>query len=90
MPEAQVVEWIREKYVAIVDDLDGRGGRRWAGAEARSLGWGVWPRLPKLPASLTEQSVRGLKSLMIPTQRLAIDRDVRAVVADPVKSNTLN
>jgi len=54
------------------------------------LGGVVWPQLPKLPASLTEQSVRGLKSLMIPTQRLAIDRDVRAVVADPVKSNTHN
>ena len=54
------------------------------------LGGVVWPRLPKLPASLTEQSVRGLKSLMIPKQRLAIDRDVRAVVADPVKSNNHN
>jgi len=40
MPDAQVVEWIREKYVAIVADLDERGRRRWAGAEARSLGWG--------------------------------------------------
>ena len=40
MPEAKVVEWIREKYVAIVADLDERGRRRWAGAEARSLGWG--------------------------------------------------
>lgn len=40
MPEVQVVEWIREKYVALVDDLDERGRRRWAGAEARSLGWG--------------------------------------------------
>ncbi len=40
MPEESVVEWIREKYVAIVVDLDERGRRRWAGAEARSLGWG--------------------------------------------------
>jgi len=40
MPETSVVEWIREKYVAIVADLDERGRRRWAGAEARSLGWG--------------------------------------------------
>ncbi len=40
MPETQVVEWIREKYVAIIADLDERGRRRWAGAEARSLGWG--------------------------------------------------
>ncbi|VAX12123.1 Transposase and inactivated derivatives [hydrothermal vent metagenome] len=40
MPEATVVEWIREKYVAIAADLDERGRRRWSGAEARSLGWG--------------------------------------------------
>ena len=40
MPDAQVVEWIREKYSAIVADLDERARRRWAAAEARSLGWG--------------------------------------------------
>lgn len=40
MPDAQVVEWIRQKYVAVVTDLDERGRRRWAAAEARSLGWG--------------------------------------------------
>lgn len=40
MADAKVVEWIREKYVAIVGDLDERGRRRWAAAEARSLGWG--------------------------------------------------
>jgi len=40
MADAQVVEWIRDKYIAIVADLDERGRRRWAAAEARSLGWG--------------------------------------------------
>ncbi len=40
MPDASVVEWIRQKYVAVVYDLDERGRRRWAAAEARSLGWG--------------------------------------------------
>ena len=40
MPEGQVVAWIRDKYLAIVSDLDERGRRRWAAAEARSLGWG--------------------------------------------------
>lgn len=40
MPEAQVIEWIREKYQAIANDLDERARRRWAAAEARSLGWG--------------------------------------------------
>ena len=40
MPDAAVVEWIREKYTAFVGDLDERGRRRWAAAEARSLGRG--------------------------------------------------
>jgi len=40
MPDAQVVEWIRDKYTAIVADLDERARRRWGAAEARSLGWG--------------------------------------------------
>lgn len=40
MPDARVVEWIREKYTAIAEDLDERARRRWAAAEARSLGWG--------------------------------------------------
>jgi transposase len=40
MPDAQVIEWIREKYSAIFADLDERARRRWAAAEARSLGWG--------------------------------------------------
>jgi hypothetical protein len=40
MPEASVVEWIRCKYVALVNDLDERGRRRWAATEAVSLGRG--------------------------------------------------
>ncbi len=40
MPDAQVVTWIRDKYLVVASDLDERGRRRWAAAEARSLGWG--------------------------------------------------
>lgn len=40
MPDASVVEWIRRKFLAVHNDLDERGRRRWAAAEARSLGWG--------------------------------------------------
>jgi hypothetical protein len=39
MPDASVVEWIRHRYLAVMEDLDECGRRRWAGAEARSLGW---------------------------------------------------
>lgn len=40
MPDARVVEWIRDKYSALVHELDERGRRRWAAAEAVSLGRG--------------------------------------------------
>jgi Rhodopirellula transposase DDE domain len=40
MQDARIAEWIRRKFLAIVADLDERGRRRWAAAEARSLGWG--------------------------------------------------
>lgn len=40
MPDATVVEWIRNKSVALVGELDERGWRRWAAAEAVSLGRG--------------------------------------------------
>ena len=39
MPDAQIVAWIHDKYIATVSDLDERARRRWAAAEARSLGW---------------------------------------------------
>lgn len=40
MPDSRVVEWIREKFVDLADQLDERGRRRWAAIEARSLGYG--------------------------------------------------
>ena len=40
MLDATVVHWIREKYTALIEDLDERGRRRWAATEAVSLGRG--------------------------------------------------
>lgn len=40
MPDATVVEGIRLKYDALVEDLDERGRRRWAATEAIALGRG--------------------------------------------------
>ncbi|HEY3968401.1 MAG TPA: hypothetical protein VGM05_27885 [Planctomycetaceae bacterium] len=40
MPEAQVIERIRQKFANIAQDLDERGRRRWAATEALSLGRG--------------------------------------------------
>lgn len=40
MPDARVVEWIRQKFTNIAQDLDERRRRRWAASEAISLGRG--------------------------------------------------
>ena len=40
MPDAVIVNGIRNKYMALVDDLDERGRRRWAATEAESIGRG--------------------------------------------------
>lgn len=40
MPDARMVEWIREKYIDLAAELDARGRRRWSAIEARSLGRG--------------------------------------------------
>ena len=63
MPDAQVVEWIRDKYLPIALDLDERARRRWAAAEARSLGWGGITAVA-LATGLSDRTVRnGIREL---------------------------
>jgi hypothetical protein len=57
MPEAQVVTWIVVKYNAIAADLDERARRRWAAAEARSLGWGGVAAVAAA-TSISERTIR--------------------------------
>jgi len=40
MPDADVVQWVRDKYQSFHATLNERSRRLWAAAEARSLGWG--------------------------------------------------
>lgn len=40
MPDAAIVNGIRSKYIALVEDLDERARRRWAATEAESIGRG--------------------------------------------------
>ena len=63
MPDAQVIEWIREKYAAVAEDLDERGRRRWSAAEARSLGWGGIQAVAAA-TGLSDRTIRnGIKEL---------------------------
>ncbi|MEA3253564.1 MAG: ISAzo13 family transposase [Chloroflexota bacterium] len=66
MPDANVIEWVRVKYLAILTDLDERGRRRWAAAEARSLGWGGISTVA-LATGLSDRTIRtGIRELEDP------------------------
>jgi transposase len=63
MSDASVVEWIREKYIALAQDLDERGRRRWAATEARSLGWGGITAVAEA-TGMSDRTIRnGIKEL---------------------------
>lgn len=63
MPDANVVEWIRIKYLDLVGDLDERARRRWAATEARSLGWGGIAAVAEA-TGLSDRTIRnGIKEL---------------------------
>jgi len=77
MANVRVVEWVREKYLAIAVDLDERGRRRWAAAEARSLGWGGIAAVA-LATGLSDRTIRsGVRELDGPDAAPA-DRQRRA------------
>lgn len=66
MSDARVIEWIREKYLVLLPDLDERGRRRWAAAEARSLGWGGITAVA-LATGLSDRTIRtGIQELEDP------------------------
>ena len=66
MPDKEVVAWIRDKYRAIVPELDERGRRRWAAIEACSLGWGGVSAVA-LATGLSDRTVRnGIRELRNP------------------------
>jgi transposase len=66
MQDANVVEWIRTKYNAVTTELSERGRRRWAAAEARSLGWGGITAVAQA-TGLSDRTIRnGIKELDSP------------------------
>lgn len=76
MPEARVIEWIREKFRSLVPDLDERGRRRWAATEARSLGWGGIAAV-SAATGISDRTIRnGIKELEDPDP-VPLDRQRR-------------
>lgn len=77
MRDPHIVEAIRSKYAALLDDLDERGRRRWAAVEARALGRGGIAAVARA-TGLSDRTVRtGLKELDSP-EPLAGARQRRA------------
>jgi hypothetical protein len=63
MPEALVIEWIRQKFANIAQDLDERGRRRWAASEALSLGRGGITAL-SVATGISDRTIRnGIREL---------------------------
>ena len=77
MRDPTTVQTIRSKYVALLDDLDERGRRRWAAAEARALGHGGITAVA-LATGLSDRTIRtGVRELDDP-EPLAGHRQRRA------------
>lgn len=86
MPAAHVVERIRQKYRALVDDLDERGRRRWSAAEARSLGRGGIAAVAAA-TGMSDRTIRnGLRELEDPTP-VPLDRQRREGAGRPSREN---
>jgi len=73
MPDAQVVKRIRDKYIAIASQLDERGTRRWAGAEARSLGWGGISAVAEA-TGISDRTIRNGIRELADSEALPLDR----------------
>ena len=63
MLDAQIIEGIESKFNSLVGDLDERGKRRWAAAEAMALGWGGIAAVA-MATGLSDRTIRtGIKEL---------------------------
>lgn len=66
MQDATIINLIRQKYQAVLLDLDERGVRRWAAAEAISIGWGGVTAVAKA-TGISDRTIRnGIAELRSP------------------------
>src|SRR6516225_8531769 len=77
MQDAQTIETLRQKFQALVADLDERGRRRWAAVEARALGRGGIAAVATA-TGLSDRTVRNGLAERDDPQPLAPDRQRRA------------
>ncbi len=71
MPNPEIVEILRVKYLALANDLDERGRRRWAATEAMAIGHGGIVSVA-VATGLSDRTVRnGIQELRDPTPLVA-------------------
>lgn len=76
MPEVTVVQWIRSKYIRLLDELDERGRRRWAAIEALSLGRGGVAAVAAA-TGISDRTIRNGIGELTKAEPLAADRQRR-------------
>ena len=69
MQDAQTVGRIRQKYAALKIEMDERGRRQWAAAEARDLGWGGISLVARGTGLSRTTIFAGLRELDLPTRQ---------------------
>ena len=73
MQDAQTVKRIRRKYRALRVEMDERGRRQWAAAEARELGWGGVTAVAHATSLSRTTITAGLRELDLPARRRAAE-----------------
>lgn len=66
MASAELIQTIHRKYSAVLMDLDERGSRRWAAAEAMAIGWGGITAVAKATGIARSTIQIGIKELKSP------------------------
>lgn len=73
MQDTRIIRQIRRKYRALRVELDERGRRQWAAAEARELGWGGVMAVAQATGLSRTTITAGLRELDLPTRDRAVE-----------------
>lgn len=77
MPDAAMVQWVREKYAFLSDLLNERSRRRWAATEARSLGRGGVAAVmggTGMSSATVHRGIRELEAAELGEEALSVER----------------
>ena len=73
MQDARVIARVRRKYRSLEPEMDERGRRQWAAAEARELGWGGVTAVARATGLSRTTITAGLRELSLPPARRTVE-----------------